>query len=261
MNAPSMRSYAEYASVYDAIGQADAGLQALQQALTLVAGHSGRALDLGCGTGVAAIWLARQGWQVRAVDHSVEMLRIAEGRTRDAHVELEFVAGDLRELSIGSRDSGQPDGSAIEPGAFALVTCLGDTLSELTGAGDLRALCQLAAGALSANGLLIFDCRTEAEYATWDARDMVLYDDGGLLVYAQQAYNARTHLASNRLAWFSRAEERWWRTEEIHTLRCWLSDEIHAALVESGFTQITMLTNTGRIADPDQQRVIYLAQR
>ena len=30
----------------------------------------GRALDIGCGTGVNAVWLAKQGWQVTAVDYS-----------------------------------------------------------------------------------------------------------------------------------------------------------------------------------------------
>ena len=31
----------------------------------------GRALDIGYGTGGNAVWLAKQGWQVTAVDHSV----------------------------------------------------------------------------------------------------------------------------------------------------------------------------------------------
>ena len=30
----------------------------------------GRALDIGCGTGGNAVWLAKQGWQVTAVDYS-----------------------------------------------------------------------------------------------------------------------------------------------------------------------------------------------
>ncbi|MCG8605247.1 methyltransferase domain-containing protein, partial [bacterium] len=35
-------------------------------------------LELGCGTGEDAIWLARQGIRVTATDHSVEMLRIVQ---------------------------------------------------------------------------------------------------------------------------------------------------------------------------------------
>lgn len=34
----------------------------------------GRALDAGCGEGADALWLARQGWQVTAVDISATAL-------------------------------------------------------------------------------------------------------------------------------------------------------------------------------------------
>ncbi|AZM59058.1 MULTISPECIES: class I SAM-dependent methyltransferase [unclassified Streptomyces] len=37
----------------------------------------GRALDVGCGEGADALWLARQGWQVTAVDISATALRRA----------------------------------------------------------------------------------------------------------------------------------------------------------------------------------------
>jgi len=56
----------------------------------------GRALDLGCGLGSNAIWLASQGWQVRAVDFADEALRIAGDRARGDDVAVDFVPGDLR---------------------------------------------------------------------------------------------------------------------------------------------------------------------
>lgn len=44
----------------------------------------GRALDLGCGEGADAIWLAEQGWSVVAVDISQVALDRADGHCRDA---------------------------------------------------------------------------------------------------------------------------------------------------------------------------------
>ncbi|WP_367268926.1 cyclopropane-fatty-acyl-phospholipid synthase family protein [Saccharopolyspora sp.] len=46
----------------------------------------GRALDLGCGEGADAIWLAEQGWQVTAVDVSGEALRRAQRAAEEAGV-------------------------------------------------------------------------------------------------------------------------------------------------------------------------------
>ncbi len=47
----------------------------------------GRALDLACGEGRNAIWLAERGWQVTAVDYSD--VAVEKGRARSAEVEFE----------------------------------------------------------------------------------------------------------------------------------------------------------------------------
>src|SRR4051794_25845689 len=55
----------------------------------------GRALDLGCGEGADAVWLARQGWQVTAADISpVALVRAAE-HAADAGVTVDFQHHDL----------------------------------------------------------------------------------------------------------------------------------------------------------------------
>lgn len=55
----------------------------------------GRALDLGCGQGVYAVYLAQQGFSVVAVDFVPEALTIARERARRAGVEIEFREGDV----------------------------------------------------------------------------------------------------------------------------------------------------------------------
>jgi 2-polyprenyl-3-methyl-5-hydroxy-6-metoxy-1,4-benzoquinol methylase len=68
----------------------------------------GAALDLGCGNGRHAVWLAQHGFHVTAVDFSEEALRQARQRAADAGVEVDWVHADIR---------------AYEPGveAFSLV--------------------------------------------------------------------------------------------------------------------------------------------
>jgi 2-polyprenyl-3-methyl-5-hydroxy-6-metoxy-1,4-benzoquinol methylase len=62
-----------------------------------VAGRTkrGRALDLGCGEGVYAVYLAQQGFSVVAVDFVPAALAAARTRAEQAGVEVEFLEGDV----------------------------------------------------------------------------------------------------------------------------------------------------------------------
>ena len=57
----------------------------------------GRALDVGCGEGDDAIWLAAQGWTVTAVDVSEVALRRAAHNAEQAGLTVNFQRHDLTE--------------------------------------------------------------------------------------------------------------------------------------------------------------------
>lgn len=65
----------------------------------------GRALDLGTGSGIWGIQLAKRGWQVTGVDTVEKALRRARDRVQDVGVDMRLVHGDvtaLREADVGS---------------------------------------------------------------------------------------------------------------------------------------------------------------
>ena len=57
----------------------------------------GRALDLGCGEGADAIWLAQHGWSVTGVDVSAVALERAAAHADDAGCRIEWIRQDLAE--------------------------------------------------------------------------------------------------------------------------------------------------------------------
>jgi SAM-dependent methyltransferase len=98
----------------------------------------GRALDLACGEGRHAVWLARRGWQVTAIDFSE--VAIARGRARAARerVEVDFRCSDLLDF--------EP-----EPRASDLVLVLFLQLPE----DERRVVLSRAAGALAPGGTFL----------------------------------------------------------------------------------------------------------
>jgi SAM-dependent methyltransferase len=90
----------------------------------------GRALDLGCGAGRAAVWLAAHGWRVTAVDFSETALEL--GRATGA--EVDWVLADVREY--------EPEAGAFD---LVLVLYIHLPVSELGGV-FARARAALAPG-------------------------------------------------------------------------------------------------------------------
>src|SRR5690606_26816745 len=94
--------YAALADVYDRAGLADFAAQATPHYLAFVqsldwAGR--RVLDLGCGTGISAAWLAQNGYRVVGIDNNPYMLAQAQARaTPSAFDTLDFVQADMRQF-------------------------------------------------------------------------------------------------------------------------------------------------------------------
>lgn len=70
----------------------------------------GKVLDLACGTGRHAIFLAEKGWDVTAVDNSRAGIEIARQRAAEKDVAVDFRAADLEKEEF-----------AIEKNAFDLI--------------------------------------------------------------------------------------------------------------------------------------------
>ncbi len=101
-------------------------------------GLGARVLDLGCGTGEDALWLARKGAEVTALDASGEMIRIAERKVEEAGLSrsvrfLELPIERLREvvpdLSKIPFDLALSNFSALN--CLADLSPLGDSLGRL----------------------------------------------------------------------------------------------------------------------------------
>lgn len=60
----------------------------------------GRALDLGCGAGTDSVYLARQGWEVTALDFMPKALEFTRSRAQEAGVTVRPVEADITEWVV-----------------------------------------------------------------------------------------------------------------------------------------------------------------
>jgi SAM-dependent methyltransferase len=97
----------------------------------------GRALDLGCGSGIWSVALARRGWQVTGIDFVPKAVRRAEARARDAGADVSFLEGDVTDL----------EAAGVDPGYRLLLDfgCFHDELSDEQRGAEGREASRIAA--------------------------------------------------------------------------------------------------------------------
>jgi len=141
----------------------------------------GRVLDVGCGEGADAVWLARGGWDVTGLEVSGVALARAAGHARDAGVAVRWVHAGLVE-------------AALPPGSFDLVSAQYPALLRTPDGAAERAL--LAAVAPGGVLLLVHHAGMEnqpppdngfdpSDYV-WPSMVAALFDDDWLVEVDEQ---------------------------------------------------------------------------
>ncbi len=103
-----------------------------------------RLIDIGCGTGLDAIRMARIGHRVTAIDLSEQMVHRTADRAR-----REAVAGRVQAASIGAQELDRIDGDGQYDGAYS-------NLGPLNCVPDLGSVSRQCARLLKPSGMLVF---------------------------------------------------------------------------------------------------------
>ncbi len=248
-----LEPYTALADVYQTAGFASYSTNLGQHLLDMIfgldwLGH--HVLDLACGTGDLACWLAEHGFRTTGVDLSPAMLRFGTAMAQQNGLDAEFVQGDMRTY--------QPHIP------LDLVTCLGGSLNYIAAMRDLESLFRQAALATAPGKLFVFDLHTIQGLADAGSADHIVYDKDDILIVTRRIFNYETLLLTvEYLIMRYLPDVGWQRADETHLLRGYPVQAVTSMLSRAGFKLLRTVTPDMQPAETvrDAGQLVFVTQR
>lgn len=228
--------FEDLAVVHDA-GFGDLARRAAPEIVRLLRARgirSGRVVDVGCGSGIAARHFLERGYDVVGIDASNAMIRLARRRAPRAR------------FRVASIDR------AVLPPCDA-VTAIGEVVTYV--GGGLPAITRFfrrARAALRPGGLLVFDFMESAAKRTYAAKS---FEGPGWALASRATLDAAGRVLTRRIAIVRTIAGRVRRARETHRVRIYRRTEIADALARAGF-RARMSRSYGRYRLPSGDVVV-----
>ena len=224
-----MESYRDFARVYDEFMDQTPYDEWLLNILNIFKEYKidkdAQVLDLGCGTGKMARKLAREGYQVTAVDNSMDMLEIAASEEDD---HILYVLQDMVSLELPQ----QVDA------AVSICDCMNYILEE----EDLKEAFRRVREFLKEDGVFVFDMNSHYKYKEILACNTFAEDREDASFIWDNFYDEEERINEYQLSLFIQNEQGTYnKYEELHLQKAYEQEEVVSFLYEAGFSSVCVL--------------------
>ena len=218
------KSYTEFAAVYDEL-MTEIPYEMYVELVSIATGglRDKRILDIGCGTGLLSVQLAKQGADVTGIDLSAEMLAVAEKRAQALSLPVNFVQQPMQQLSgfIG-----------YDAAVIAI-----DSLNYLQEREEVLATFRNIHAALAVGGTLLFDVHSTFKTDVIFMEGPFTFDNGGIAYIWETEEGEHPHSVYSELAFFIREQNGLYRRfDEVHIQRTFPIHDYVEMLMEAGFS-------------------------
>ncbi len=247
------RPYNRFAKLYDRMDTGRYSSKMLDYTFRLLERYHftpKRVLDLACGTGTAAVLMAKNGLEVTGLDRSKEMLKVARKKAINERVPVRYINQQLQNFEIISKDSKITE-------QFDLITCFYDSLNYLLKERELKNCFGQVAKHLRPGGYFVFDMNTHRALKHIWTKNINAGVEKDLAWVWNSEFDDDKKTANLKAVFFIKKGQHWERFEEMHIERAYPNSTIKKFLLQNGF-QIKGLyrcfyfrkptVNTGRIA-------------
>ena len=244
-----MESYRDFARVYDEFMDQTPYDEWLLNILNIFKEYKidkdAQVLDLGCGTGKMARKLAREGYQVTAVDNSMDMLEIAASEEDD---HILYVLQDMVSLELPQ----QVDA------AISICDCMNYILEE----EDLKEAFRRVREFLKEDGVFVFDMNSHYKYKEILACNTFAEDREDASFIWDNFYDEEEMINEYDLTVFVQEEGDLFRRYcETHYQRAYSLETVRALIEKAGMEVLAIYDAfTYNKPKPDSERVYFVAR-
>lgn len=243
-----MESYKDFARVYDEFMDQTPYDEWLLNILNVFKKYNikenAQVLDLGCGTGKMARRLKKAGYQVTAVDNSMDMLEVAASEEDDG---ILYVLQDMVSLEL--------------PDQMDAVVSICDCMNYILEKEDLREAFTRVKRFLKEDGVFMFDMNSHYKYREILACNTFAEDREDASFIWDNFYDESDRINEYQLSLFIQNEQGTYnKYEELHLQKAYDEEEVKELLYEAGFTSVTVCdADTMEEVKEDTQRLYYIA--
>lgn len=201
-----------------------------------------KVLDVGCGTGTIALDLAKRGFLVTGIDSSIDMLEIAQAKSRGMGLPVNWKLGSFCSIS--------------DQADLVISTC--DGVNHLLSIKELVGFTKSAYVCLADEGYLIFDINSPAKYQLTLGNRLFSWGSPELHVIWRNFYVPPFNQAAITL--FQRGTKHISRFQILQ--RCYTPSSLVYYLKQTGFSNIQLWDNyKTRLKTMAVPRITVVAQK
>lgn len=224
--------YKTFAFVYDEVMDPFLYMEWLNFSRRHLPKETKRILELACGTGALACDFAREGYDVTALDLSEQMLSVASERAQEEGVEVQFVQGDMMDLS--------------EVGTYEAITCFSDSLCYMPDRQSVQQVFDSVYQALEEGGTFIFDVHSVFQVDEVFPEYSYHYQTEEFAFLWDSYPGEKNHSVEHFLTFFvkeNEGDEKFVRHDELHQERTYSMENYYTMLENANFYNIEIFAD------------------
>lgn len=244
-------SYETFAFIYDEVMDDSLYQKWLDFSKQYLKNEKKTILELACGTGILAVDLAREGFHVTALDLSEEMLTIASDRAIEKNASIQFVQGNMMDLS--------------ELGQYDAVTCFSDSLCYMKNQQEIQQVFDEVYQALHEKGVFLFDVHSVYQMEKIFPEYSYHYQTEEFAFLWDSYEGEKKYSIEHYLTFFvqdKKNQNQFVRYDELHQERTYTRENYLRMLESSGFSKIKICADfTEQVPNEESNRWFFICQK